>query len=260
MPHRLVYLVDQALEHLRQVYAACVPASCAACDEAALTNEAFCAICREDSYLLEAAVCPRCALPLPVSRSPYAAGVASNVTRCPGCQRRPNSPILHTTALWEYEGAVSAALRRIKYREDIISAHALVTGAARALRPTLAAMPPALFVPVPAHPSNLRKRGFHLPSLIALHCARQGPHHCRLFSLKKIRRTRAQASLGMEERRTNLCDAFEARWRPMDVDTVVLVDDVLTTGATLDAAAAALKNAGVEKIQALVLARSLPRQ
>ncbi|TXD39566.1 ComF family protein [Lujinxingia vulgaris] len=251
MPQRLVHLLQHAVDRL-------LPPGCAACDDPALCESAFCAICEEDSYLLPSSVCPRCALPLPLSRSPYASPASS--APCPGCARRPHSPITGTTALWEYEGAVSEALRRIKYSGDLVAAQSLLNVSAMLLAPTLRALPPSLLIPVPARPENLRERGFHLPSLLARRWAKGTHHNAALFALQKTRRTLAQASLGLAERSTNLRDAFKARQARLPHGPVVLVDDVLTTGATLDAAASALQEAGVEKIHALVLARSLPRQ
>lgn len=255
MPRRLVHLLQHALDRL-------LPPGCAACEDPALPGHAFCQICDDDTYLIGRKACPRCALPLPLSRSPYVGAPSETPSNegCQGCKSRPHSPIERTTALWEYEGAVAEALRRIKYSGDLVALQTLVTASASMLAPALSELPTALFVPVPAHPENLRNRGFHLPSLLARRWAQNTHHRAALFGLRKIRRTSAQASLGLLERRTNLRDAFEAQNAHLPGSTIMLIDDVLTTGATLDAAAEALRQAGVKKIHALVLARSLPRQ
>ena len=108
---------------------------------------------------------------------------------------------------------------------------------------------------VPLHPRGLRARGFDQSALLARRTARAaGLPHRRL--LRKVRATAVQSSLPMEERAANVRRAYEARPRAAKgLASVLLVDDIFTTGATLNACCRALTEAGIERIYALTLAR-----
>ena len=108
---------------------------------------------------------------------------------------------------------------------------------------------------VPLHPRGLRARGFDQAALLARRTARAaGLPHRRL--LRKARATAVQSSLPMEGREANVRNAYEARPRAVrGLSSVLLVDDIFTTGATLNACCRTLTEAGVERIYALTLAR-----
>ena len=114
-------------------------------------------------------------------------------------------------------------------------------------------------VPIPLHPSRLRKRGFNQSLLLAHHLRKNlgkispnlHPHW-----LRRIRATRPQTELPLAERKTNLEDAFSALADVRDKN-ILLLDDVMTTGSTLNAAARCLKEAGAAKAGALVLCRKM---
>ena len=113
-------------------------------------------------------------------------------------------------------------------------------------------------VPVPLHPSRRRERGFNQAADLARHLGLPVIH-----ALRRVRATAAQAGLPAARRHGNVRGAFAPtrRPRPWTAATVVLVDDVSTTGATLEACARALKAAGVREVRALTAARvvTLPR-
>jgi ComF family protein len=108
-------------------------------------------------------------------------------------------------------------------------------------------------VPVPLHASRRRTRGFNQAADLA---ARLGPP--LVHALRRVRRTSPQTDLSAAQRRANVRGAFAARRRAhslVEGRTVVLVDDIWTTGATLEACAATLRQAGAVQVRAITAAR-----
>ncbi len=112
----------------------------------------------------------------------------------------------------------------------------------------------SLIVPVPLYPKRLRERGFNQALSLARGLFPKGP--VDPFLLEKVKDTKPQAGLSKKERKDNVKDAFQAR-RKGSLGKVMLVDDVLTTGATASICARVLKYAGAEKVYVLTVARAL---
>jgi ComF family protein len=106
-----------------------------------------------------------------------------------------------------------------------------------------------LIVPVPLHPSRERRRGFNQAQLIAARLGR--PMNARL--LRRRKNTPSQTGLSRSERKRNLASAFEVRGEV--TGSVIVVDDVYTTGSTMDEIARTLKRAGAERVEVLTVAR-----
>ena len=133
--------------------------------------------------------------------------------------------------------------------------------------PQSAAIAPPLIIPVPLHPSRRRERGFNQSELLAAGLVRAlatqrggaAPQVAKAC-LRRKRATPPQTGLSVSARRENLRGAFEVV-NPHDVRgrEIVLIDDVMTTGATLSACARALKRAGAARVMALALARATPQ-
>lgn len=159
--------------------------------------------------------------------------------------------------------AVSAAVFGGPWRHAI---HALKYEGQRALAPALAAfLPPLpegaqpdLIVPVPLFPGREKWRGYNQSALLAEALgARLGLDVCA-DALRRVRDTRSQVGLSRQERQRNVSDAFTARADRVAGRRVLLVDDVVTTGATLSACAASLYRAGAAEVWAATLACALP--
>lgn len=182
---------------------------------------------------------------------------APGVALCGTC-RAALTPMPHRRvvgdglAVWAalaYDGAAAAAIGALKERGRTDLARAF----APAMRTALAAAgreaaPPVTAVAVPTSSAAFRRRGYRVPELLA---RRAGVPTRR--ALIWTRRVADQRALGRAERARNVAGAMRARG-PRLPDRVVLVDDVLTTGATLSEAARALRSAGVEVVAAAVLA------
>ena len=181
------------------------------------------------------------------------APVEANVAFCLPCAATVDRlPAARPFAAFGFGGAVHAAVVRFKYggRSDLARPlGSLLLGAAEA-----AGLSADLVVPVPLHPARLADRGFNQAALLARSVARS----CGTFSpaLRRIAVRQRQASLGRAERLENLEGAFVAHPRVRG-RSVIVVDDVWTTGATLGACEAALAAAGAAAVTPIALARTL---
>jgi len=157
-----------------------------------------------------------------------------------------------------YEGGAETWIRRFKYPRPGLAG---LDPAARAVARSLARRAglrapgvPDLVVPVPLHPSRLRARGFNPANELARDVARQAGAPLGSTALRRLRETRSQTGLGRRARARNVRGAFAAsRSLP---PCVWLVDDVVTTGATLSEAARALRRAGARHVVGVCAARA----
>jgi ComF family protein len=187
--------------------------------------------------------CRQCAVALPTATA-----------RCGRCTRRP--PAFDASwAAFAYERTIETLVRRFKFHADLAAGRVLCQLAARRLRTAGASRPQAL-VPVPLHWRRAAARGFNQADLIARDLSRQLGRIPVAPLVRRQRPTPAQSALPAAERRRNVRAAFACRSIPPGLVRVTLVDDVMTTGATLDACAAALKRSGVERVEVWVLARA----
>jgi ComF family protein len=182
---------------------------------------------------------------------------------CPRCDEppcdplpAPPRPILAWRVGVTYDGNAAEWMQRFKYPQpglrglDPAADGVAIAWALRAAR-ALEAAPDAV-VPVALHARRLRERGFSPPAVLARAVAREACARFEPELLARVRDTASQTALSRAARRRNVADAFRARARAPA--RVWLVDDVLTTGATLAAAARALRRAGAREIRALAAA------
>lgn len=222
------------------------PTTCLLCAGRADTPHALCGACLDELPWL-GAHCSRCALPLP----------ASGLT-CPRCLRR-SPAFTRVEAAWRYGFPVDALITRFKHQQARPFGHLLAALCAEHLQHAHAeGLPrPELLLPVPLAGRRLRQRGFNQAALLAgwLGSALQLPVEERL--LRRVQDTPAQQALGAAARWRNLQDAFA-----LDAGSALagrhlaLVDDVLTTGATAEALARLLLQAGAARVDVYCLART----
>ncbi len=219
-----------------ELVALLVPPRCVVCAApAARASGVLCAGCRRALPWLPDPRCPRCALPLPHARG-----------RCPATGAAFDA----AWAAVAYDGAARRALLALKFAAARPLADVMAAQIAAA-----AALPAgAAIVAVPAHPRRRRARGFDPAELVAAALARRtGMPLVR--ALRRGGRASQQLGAGRAQRRDPLALDFRARCAAPA--RVVLVDDVHTTGATLQACALALRAAGSRSIVALSWARTL---
>ena len=223
----------------------------------------LCAACRVPlDQPTRGAVCPRCwASIIPITRpccrtcgDPLPTWRVKSVTDalCPRCRRREPLVVL-ARAIGPYEGALRAIVHALKYDSRPTIARHLAARMRAAGAEVLSGADFVVAVPLPR--SRERARGFNQ--------ARELGRHLGLpiiDALARTRRTPSQADLPAARRHANVRGAFE--WRsgvPVKGRTIVLVDDVSTTGATLHACARPLLDAGAAEVRALTAARAVAR-
>ena len=189
--------------------------------------------------------CRRCALPLPV---------ADADARCGDCIAS-RSPLDHVEAGFVYAAPFDRLVPMFKFHQSLASGRLLAGLMADALRDAAAHAPDAVLVPIPLHRQRLRQRGYDQALELAKPLARALGMRLDARLLQRPRATGAQSRLDKAGRARNLHGAFAVRAATSLPAHVVLVDDVMTTGATLEAAALALRAAGVARVDAWVCAR-----
>jgi ComF family protein len=152
-----------------------------------------------------------------------------------------------------YEGPLERAIHRFKYENWRSLARPLASLLADRL--AVEPLPASFLVPVPLHGERLRSRGYNQSDLLAKELIRSLRLPPPSGHLRRSRNTPAQVGLDRLRRHRNVAGAFIWHGPPLQGEPVLIVDDVATTGATLDACARALKEAGSGSLTGLVLAR-----
>ncbi len=194
------------------------PPACAACDQLIPSRQVFCADC--------------------------AATIVRDAPQADG-----------SITFARFGGAIARALKRFKYEERADLAGPLGHLLRRAVID--ADIRADVVVPVPLHPRRLAERGYNQSALLARSVAQLLDVPFAPRALERCRQTAQQARLGRAERLENMAEAFEVRDKPAVASrSVLVVDDVLTTGATLLACRQALVRAGAREVTSVCLARS----
>jgi ComF family protein len=227
------------------------PWSCAVCGIEGVTGP-FCQRCRdellEQSALARASVCPRCALQV----GPF----ADLRGGCASCRGR-SLGFDASFAMGSYEGELRDLCLQLKHEQNAWLASWLSDLVVEARHDAFSSLPSdALVVPVPLHWWRHWQRGYNQSDALAEGMARRLKLSVRRL-LRRVVATRKLAELGRTARGEIVHSAFRARSRfNLSGRTVLLVDDVLTTGATCGAAARALKQAGAARVVVAVVART----
>lgn len=203
----------------------------------------ICSSCQRSSPRIMPPLCPLCGEP------------QASAILCPRCISW-QAKIDGIRSPFRFDGITRQAIHQLKYR----NLRALAAPLARLLADYLAAnpVPGEILVPVPLHHKRLRERGYNQSSLLAREMGRLTGLPVTDNCLTRVRHSLPQArTLVVDERRRNVEGAFICRDSRLKGKRVLLIDDVSTSGATLDACAAALKETGVASVWGLVLAREV---
>jgi ComF family protein len=201
-------------------------------------------------------LCAECLSQIPRVEPPFCVQCGDRAAADGLCARCHASPlqIERIRAAVYFEGALREAIHHLKYRGR--------TALVKPLGSLMTAywqqhpMPADVVVPVPLHATRLRERGYNQAALLARELAQRAELPVNERTLVRKRATAPQVELGARERRENVHDAFGCCDGALAEKRVLLIDDVCTTGATLEACAIALRESGAHNVQALTLARA----
>ena len=220
-----------------------------------------CPVCGEILYPADQRICPECVKKLPVITGPRCVRCSKPVEKeeaeyCYDCARR-SFLCERGFALWRYDRVTAESIAAFKFRGRKEYAAFYAQEAVRLAGGFLRGYRPDYLVPVPLHRRRLAARGYNQAALLAERIERlTGIPEIPL--LVRIRNTRPQKELNDKGRCQNVDAAFalsQAEWRrlPGIPKTVLLIDDIYTTGSTVEACAAVLKTAGIEHVMFLTL-------
>ncbi len=217
------------------------PGSCVLCGSSRAAAPGLCPACEQELPAAECS-CDRCGLPLATQGT------------CGRCLQHP-LPFDRTRAAFLYGPPLDRLITSLKFGGRLALAELLGGLMVQRLRP-FDVLPDTL-VPVPLHPRRLRQRGYNQAVELARPLARAlgvplGAELCR-----RTRATPSQSELNREARARNVRGAFEAA--PLTGQRVALIDDVMTTGATVASLAQAVRRAGAVRVEVWVLARAVQR-
>jgi len=232
-----------------------VPSACSICSEP-LTNSSrlpVCQLCRDAIGPISVKTCTVCGERVEET---------SSISTCGLCVRA-KYPFDRAVAFTPFEGEARELIHLLKYSGVKTAAPLLgkmIADAIRKLDKDLESPKRVLVVPVPLHRQKSRSRGFNQSELVAraaLRTLRDPRLTYAPRTLVRVRRTEPQAGLSNHQRRANLRGSFAVRYAErLKGDTVLLVDDVYTTGATAAECARTLKRAGAKAVYVATIARS----
>jgi ComF family protein len=216
------------------------PKTCLGCGR---EGDFLCSSCRRTLAVIAPPLCPKCGR------------TQINGVVCPSCISG-DSAIDGIRAPFRFEGLIREAIHQLKYRNLRSLAGPLAVLMVDYFRTH--GIPAEILMPVPLHPRRLRERGYNQSSLLAKELGKLTSLPVDESSLVRQKYALPQArTQSVEERRANMAGAFKCRGETIKDRQILLIDDVATSAATLDACAATLKQVGARSVWGLVLAREL---
>lgn len=224
---------------------ALLPGRCLRCGAIVGAAGALCAACWDAMSFIAPPLCARCGQPFEVD--------PMGAVECAACLAEPPA-YRRARAVFRYDAASRDLILRFKHADRTSAAPHMAQWMARAGAELLAEAD--AIVPVPLHRWRLWRRRYNQAALLALALARLAGKPCIPDALVRVRATPSQGLMGRSQRRRNVRGAFHAA-RGADIAgrRVLLIDDVLTSGATVDECVRALERGGAECVDVLTLAR-----
>lgn len=234
----------QFFDNCLKIIQTLLPQRCLLCD-AGSGNKPICNDCLHDLPALTKERCPVCALP------------TFNAEICGHCLQHP--PAFDATiAAFSFVFPMDALLRALKYRGELSVAEIAANGIISSLTSQHL---PDLLIPMPLHPQRLQERGFNQAMEISRRIARHTQCLLSTNNIIRLRHGEPQASLPLHKRAKNVKGVFavnDAVGTDLRGKHIAVIDDIMTSGASLNELAKTLKKAGAARVECWVAARTLP--
>ena len=219
------------------------PPRCPLCDKVqARQLKGICPDCRRKIRYIREPRCMKCSKQLADGEREY----------CRDCEKRPHL-FRQGRALYDY-GTVASALHRFKYKGKKEYGEIFGEELAYFLGDYIRRIEPDALVPVPMYSAKERVRGYNQAQVLAEALGRRLNLPVESDIVRRVRNTRALKALNSKERLNNLKNAFILRGNGVKLNTIIIVDDIYTTGSTIDAVAKVLLEAGVKNIYFVTIA------
>jgi ComF family protein len=229
------------------------PPQCLACAEIINqpASQIFCSLCLEKISFITDSFCPICGVPF--LSSPAESHICGN---CLG-----NKPCYtQARAVAGFETVIMDVIHKFKYGRNISIGNALGSFMANFSFPDFDFSEYSLLIPVPLHIKRLRERGFNQSILLAKKMGKKYKIPVNFSLLKRCKFTLTQTGLNRAEREKNIKGAFAVADKKKVADeNIILIDDVYTTGATINECAKVLLKAGAQKVAILTLSRVIQK-
>ncbi len=249
----------------RQIINIIFPAVCKQCDTPISSDTPtayFCKRCWDGVKWFDGVCCPRCGMPYPsIDRTEKLEKGTSPAAGhlCGACHKNP--PCFDKTiSAGPYEGVLAEAVKLFKYKKKIHIGRALanqmIIASHMRCHSELVSESQRYIIPVPLHPKRLREREFNQCAIIASELGERLGIPVLLDVIIRSRHTRPQVELDMKERGKNVVGAFTVReGEVIEGKDIILVDDVYTTGSTVNECAKVLKKNGASAVYVVTIAR-----
>ena len=219
------------------------PRRCPVCDKAVKPfGNLICGECENKFVYIKAPFCQKCGKELKDKRAFY----------CHDCAVKEHS-YDKGMALFSY-GSAAESIYRFKYRGRQEYAAYFGERMAQILGKRILELKPDALVPVPIHSSKKRTRGYNQAELIAKELGRRLEIPVRTDLVHRVRKTQPMKNLSAQERQNNLKKAFKIGHFDVKLYTIIIIDDIYTTGSTIDAVADELRSVGIQNIYYAALA------
>lgn len=218
-----------------------LPNYCLICLDPSRSSLALCRACIQQLPWHTDPCCSRCALPLP------------STTLCGECLREPPA-FTQVVSPFHYQPPIDRFIHQLKFNQKLIYAHIIGNLLAEHIQQRSDPLPQAI-LPVPLHTERLRQRGYNQATEICKPLTRRLKLPCDQRYLARTKNTAPQAQLKAHERRVNVKNAFTIQ-AAIPYSHIAVVDDVMTTGATLRQLCQLIQRNGVQRIEIWCVARA----